>query len=69
VKVGDLVKVHPACVGYYVITEKLGGVFHDGHQMWRLAGNPRWCGSQHPVLDMSEKWMEIVSSSPHLEKS
>jgi len=62
VKVGDLVKVHPACIGFYIITEKLGGVFHDGHQMWRLGGNPKWVSTQQP-MDMSEKWMEVISES------
>ena len=64
-KVGDLVKVHPACMGIYVITEKLNGVYHGGHQMWRLDGNPIW---RMGPTEMSEKWMELVSSSPYLEK-
>ena len=65
-KVGDLVKVHPACLGFYVITEKLEGVFYRGYQMWRLDGNPIWF--DNPPTEMSEKWIEVVSISPHLEK-
>ena len=60
-KVGDLVTVHPACVGFYVIIEKLIGCYYDGHQMWRLGGNSVQ-GPESP-LDMSEKWMEVISES------
>ena len=64
-KVGDLVKVHPACVGYYIILAQLGGCFADGFQLWRICGvyesaNEYGCGVS---IDMSEKWMELISES------
>jgi len=61
VKAGDLVKVYPACVGFYVIVAKLKGEFFGGYQMWWLDGNP----VQGPLsgMEMSERWMEIVSAA------
>ena len=66
-KVGDLVKVHPACAGYYIVVAQMGGYFSGGYQMWRICGSYEY--GDNMTIDMSEKWMEIVSSSPHLEKS
>ena len=60
-KVGDLVTVSPARLNTYIVVERLS---HEGAEMslWRLHDGETSCA-------MTQRFMEIISSSPDLQKS
>ena len=53
-KVGDLVKVHPACCNTYIIVERLSGPDYDELTMWRLSDGD-------VSIRMRQRFMEVVS--------
>tara|TARA_Y100000310_G_scaffold270010_1_gene283591 strand:- start:533 stop:706 length:174 start_codon:yes stop_codon:yes gene_type:complete len=53
-KVGDLITIHPAAQGLYLILEKLEDEYlNTGGALWLLQG-------PEGVVRMSEKWMEVI---------
>jgi len=53
-KVGDLITIHPAAQGLYLILEKLEDEYlNTGGALWLLQGS-------EGVVRMSEKWMEVI---------
>ena len=52
--IGDLITIHPAAIGLYLIVEKLEDKYlNTGVPLWLLQG-------PEGVIRMSEKWMEVI---------
>jgi len=52
--IGDLITIHPAAIGLYLIVEKLEDEYlNTGVPLWLLQG-------PEGVIRMSEKWMEVI---------
>ncbi len=61
-KVGDLVTVHPARLNTYIIVERLSQLDCGKLTVWSLHDGEM-------SIRMTQRFMEIISSSPDLEKS
>jgi hypothetical protein len=58
-KVGDLVVVHPAKHGTFIIVKQLvdtSGTSPDGKDLWEI-----WNTESHWASPMAEKWIEVIS--------
>ena len=61
-KVGDLVTVSPARLNRYIVVERLSEFNEFGRTLWLLHDG-------ETSVQMTQRFMEIISTSPDLEKS